>query len=252
MCSVCYYITISHLIHIQFSIEHAKHLFMFPMGPCIAKNESFAKIPPKHKKTEDFLWELSNKRLDVVGVVRGRAHGLSFRVQQLEGVRSDTALHFLFTSDRVCAAAASLASVSSLGAVVSQILPVPLFYLCRNTVKYNNNNINNNLISITEDSLTHYDANHRVISQTQVTKVINKSVKFLDEELQTDSIMNANLTASQPLMNGGHSTSTGLEAMNMATSTEHDLNSGQQPHVTISSQHLTAREDRAFRTKIDK
>ena len=66
-------ITISHLIHIQFSIEHAKHLFMFPMGPCIAKNKSFAKIPPKHKKTEDFLWELSNKRLDVVGVVRGRA-----------------------------------------------------------------------------------------------------------------------------------------------------------------------------------
>ena len=40
----------SHLIYIQFSIEHAKHLFMFPMGPCIAKNESFAKIPPKHKK----------------------------------------------------------------------------------------------------------------------------------------------------------------------------------------------------------
>ena len=104
--------------------------------------------------------------------------------------------------------------------------------------------------------MTHYDANHRVISQTQVTKVINKSVKFLDEELQTDSIMNANLTASQPLMNGGHSRpdSTGLletAAANMA-STEHDLNSGQQPHVTISSQHLTAREDRAFRTKIDK
>ena len=105
--------------------------------------------------------------------------------------------------------------------------------------KYNHNNINNNLV-ITE-ALTQYDANHCVISQTQVTKVINKSVKFLDEDT-----MNANLTSSQPLMNGHLRP----EAEDTPMADSQPL-ANSQPHVTISS-HLTPKEDRAFRTKIDK
>ena len=130
-------------------------------------------------------------------------------------------------------------AVSQLHQCLTDILPV--ISNSRNTVnKYNNNNINNNIV-ITEE-LTHYDANHCVISQTQVTKVINKSVKFLDEDT-----MNANLTASQPLMNG-HLRPESEADSNMADSQKL---ANSQPHVTISS-HLTPKEDRAFRTKIDK
>ena len=99
--------------------------------------------------------------------------------------------------------------------------------------------------------MTHYDANHRVISQTQVTKVINKSVKFLDEAELEDSEMNANLTASQPLMNG-HLRPDHVQPDQTEADLAESLKANSQPHVTISSQHLTAREDRAFRTKIDK
>ena len=80
--------------------------------------------------------------------------------------------------------------------------------------------------------------------------MINKSVKFLDEaelEAEEDS-MNANLTASQPLMNGHLRPDHVSDQENL----EDSLKANSQPHVTISSQHLTAREDRAFRTKIDK
>ena len=128
----------------------------------------------------------------------------------------------------------------------------------------NNNNNNSNHLPIREEIKHNYDeviiekkvvkssTSEKISATTTVnhsssTNKNNHRVKFIDEEnTNMNTTINQNLASSQPLMNGhlvGNQNENLTESQKMANS---------HPHVTIASHPEIPKEDRAFRTKIDK